>query len=239
MTRIRADRLLVARGLAETRALAQAAIVAGGVRADGEVVVRAAQLVAEDAELALDPPHPWVSRGGLKLAHALTAFGVDPAGTICLDVGASTGGFTDVLLARGATHVTAVDVGRAQLHPRLRGDHRVRVLEGRDARTLTAADLPGPPGLVVCDASFIGLAKVLAVPLALAAPDAALIALVKPQYEAGPGVTVRTPEAARAVAEAAARGLDGLAGFTLRALVDSPVRGGDGQIEFLLLARRP
>ncbi len=238
MARSRADLLLVARGLAESRARAQAAIAAGGVTADGAVVLRASQLVEHTAALSLAPPHPWVSRAGQKLAHALDAFAVDPAGAHCLDIGASTGGFTDVLLARGAAHVVAVDVGRDQLHPRLRGDRRVTVRESCDARTLTASDLPAPPALIVCDASFIGLEKVLPGPLALAAASAVLIALVKPQYEAGPGRLQRSPEAVRSVAAAVAGRLNGLAGFAVRALIESPVRGGEGQVEYLLHAVR-
>lgn len=238
MARTRADVLLVARGLVESRARAQAAIAAGGVTADGAVVSRASQLVDETADLAVTSPHPWVSRGGVKLAHALDAFGIDPSGCHCLDVGASTGGFTDVLLQRGASHVTAVDVGRDQLHRSLRADPRVTVLEGRDARTLTGDDLRAPPTLITCDASFIGLRKVLAQPLALAAPRADLVALVKPQYEAGPGRQARAFAAAFQVAEATAHSLDGLCGFALRRLIDSPIPGGDGQPEFLLHATR-
>lgn len=238
MARSRADLLLVARGLAESRARAQAAIAAGGVTADGAVVLRASQLLDDTAALVLEPPHPWVSRAGQKLAHALDAFTVDPAGAQCLDIGASTGGFTDVLLARGAAHVVAVDVGRDQLHPRLRGDRRVTVRESCDARTLTAADLPAPPTLIVCDASFIGLEKILPGPLAISAASAVLIALVKPQYEAGPGRLPRTPTAVRSVADAVAGRLNGVSGFAVRALIESPVRGGDGQMEFLLQAVR-
>lgn len=238
MTRARADLLLVARGLAESRARAQAAIAAGGVSADGVTVQRASQMIDEGADLRMEAPHPWVSRAGVKLAHALEAFGVDPAGRHCLDIGASTGGFTDVLLARGATHVTAVDVGRDQFHARLRGDPRVTVREGCDARTLQAGEFSAAPSLVVCDASFIGLEKILPAPLSLAAAQAILIALVKPQYEAGPGRRARTDAAALQIAEGVAERLDGLAGFAVRRLIDSPIRGGDGQPEFLLLAER-
>jgi 23S rRNA (cytidine1920-2'-O)/16S rRNA (cytidine1409-2'-O)-methyltransferase len=238
MARVRVDLLLVARGLAQTRAQAQAAIAAGGVTADGAPVSRAAQLVDEHADLRAAAAHPWVSRAGLKLAHALDEFGVDPSGRECLDIGASTGGFTEVLLSRGAARVTAVDVGRGQLHPRLRADPRVISREGLDARRLAAADLAAPPTLIVCDASFIGLEKVLPAALALAAPGADLIALVKPQYEAGPGRRVRDEAAALPIAEAVAHRLDGLAGFAVRRLADSPIRGGEGQPEYLLWAVR-
>jgi len=172
MARLRADLLLVARGLVESRAKARAAIEAGGARADGRVIAKPSDLIEEDAALDVAPPHPWVSRAGVKLAHALDAFGVDPAGRVCLDVGASTGGFTHVLRARGAQNVYAVDVGQGQLHATLRGDPGVVNLERTDARVLTAALIAEPPSLIVCDASFIGAAKVLAAPLALAAPRA-------------------------------------------------------------------
>lgn len=243
MGRVRADMLLVARGLAESRAKAQAAIEAGGVVANGQAVRRASQMLDETCALTLEPAHPYVSRGGVKLAHALDAFGVDPAGRVCLDVGASTGGFTEVLLLRGAARVVAVDVGRAQLHPRLAGDPRVVSLEGRDARSLTREDLPEGPSLVTADVSFIGLAKALPAALALAAERADLVALVKPQFEAGPGAIgknglVPDDEATRACAAVAAS-LDGAAGFRVRGLIDSPIRGGDGQRERLLHAARP
>jgi 23S rRNA (cytidine1920-2'-O)/16S rRNA (cytidine1409-2'-O)-methyltransferase len=239
MARIRADLLLVSRGLAESRARAQAAIAAGGVTAGGVPVLRASQMLEETAELVLTPPHPWVSRAGLKLAYALDLFGFDPAGRRCLDIGASTGGFTDVLLSRGVAQVTAVDVGHGQFHPRLAADPRVHVREGLDARALTTADVGEGVSLVVCDASFIGLEKILPVPLALAAPAATLIALVKPQYEAGPGRLPRTEAAALEVAQGLAQRLEGLEGFRVLRLADSPIRGGDGQAEYLLHAERP
>lgn len=241
MSRQRADVLLVSRGLAESRAKAQAAIAAGGVTADGIPVARAADLIAETAVLALAPPHPWVSRGGVKLAFALDRFGLDPAARVCLDVGASTGGFTDVLLARGAPHVYAVDVGHGQLHPRLRADGRVVNLERTDARALNRALIPTSPSLIVCDASFIGAAKALAVPLSLAADQADLVVLVKPQFEAGPKAGkggVLGAEIARAAAQRALQELDGLQGFRVVATCDSPIRGGDGNLELLAHARR-
>jgi 23S rRNA (cytidine1920-2'-O)/16S rRNA (cytidine1409-2'-O)-methyltransferase len=234
MTRIRADLLLVARGFCESRARARAAIEAGGVRANGVVVAKSSDLLAEDAVLDVTPPHPWVSRGGVKLAAALDAFGVDPCGRVCLDVGASTGGFTHVLLSRGAACVYAVDVGRGQLHASLRSDTRVVSFEQTDARSLTRAHIPEAPSLVVCDASFIGAAKVLATPLALAAGQADVIVLIKPQFEAGPGAAGVLDEArARAAAASALGALDGLEGFRLLAAIDSPIRGGDGNLERL------
>jgi len=240
MSRQRADLLLVTRGLAESRARAQAAIAAGGVTADGIVVLKPSQMLAETSELTLEPPHPWVSRAGVKLAFALDRFAVSPAGRHCLDIGASTGGFTEVLLARGAAHVLAVDVGRDQLHPSLRADPRVTVREGTDARALTAADVGTAPGLVVCDASFIGIEKILPAPLALAASQATLIALVKPQYETGPGrkgVLLSHAEALK-IAKGVAGRLDGVRGFAISALIDSPIFGGDGAPEFLMHATR-
>lgn len=236
----RADALLVRRGVFSTRAQAQAAIMAGLVTADGAIVTKPAQRLGVDCKLEGRPAYPWVSRSGTKLAAALEAFGIDPSGLECLDIGASTGGFTQVLLARGAARVTAVDVGRGQLHPSLAADPRVRSLEGQDARTLDADQLPAPPALIVCDASFIGLAKVLARPLSLAAARAALVALVKPQFDAGPegvgrGGIARDPDgvAARVRTE-----IDGLAGFDVVAMIESPLAGGDGNREFLLYARR-
>jgi 23S rRNA (cytidine1920-2'-O)/16S rRNA (cytidine1409-2'-O)-methyltransferase len=238
---MRADLLLVAKGLAESRAKAQAAILGGGVRAGGIVVTRASDLVEKYAELEFAPPHPWVSRGGVKLAHALDAFGVDPAGRVCMDVGASTGGFTQVLLARAALRVYAVDVGYGQLHASLRTDPRLVSLERIDARALTRELIPEAASLIVCDVSFIGAAKALATPLALSAEHADLIALIKPQFEAGPGVTKRGvlgDETARAAAKRATEALDGMHGFRVVNLIDSPVRGGDGNLEMLLYARR-
>jgi 23S rRNA (cytidine1920-2'-O)/16S rRNA (cytidine1409-2'-O)-methyltransferase len=239
MPRTRADLLLVARGLAESRAKARAAIEAGGVRAGGAVVAKPSELLDDNALLELTAPHPWVSRGGVKLAHALDAFGVDPAGRVCLDVGASTGGFTQVLLARGARRIYAVDVGSRQLHASLRDDPRVVSLEHTDARGLTRALIPEAPSLVVCDVSFIGAAKALVVPLALAAEHADLIALIKPQFEAGPGKGGVLAEAeARAAARAAIAGLNGLGGFVVIGEIDSPIRGGDGNLEMLIHASR-
>ena len=191
MARQRADLALVERKLFESRAKAQEAIAAGGVRADGRLVRKASELIDAGASIEAAPPYPWVSRGGVKLAAALDAFGFDPAGLICLDIGASTGGFTHVLLARRAAAVIAVDVGRGQLHPDISGDPRITSREATDARDLEPGDLPQPPQLVTCDVSFISLALVLPAVLPLAAPDAKLIALIKPQFEAGPDHVVK------------------------------------------------
>ncbi len=238
----RLDVELVRRGLVASRAQARAAIEAGQVRVDGVLAKRSSDTVRPDARIEAAPAHPWVSRGGVKLAHALDVFGVDPSGRVCLDVGASTGGFTDVLLARGARHVTAVDVGHDQLHARLRADPRVRVLESRDARSLAAADLPEPPSLIVCDASFIGLEKVIATALTLSAPRAALVALFKPQFEVGPanvgrGGLVKDDTATDLAAQRIEAWLKGQ-GWPVAAWTDSPIAGGDGNRERLLLARR-
>ena len=239
MGRRRADLVLVARGLVESRAKARAAIEAGGVTADGARVGRASDMISENAALEVTPPHPWVSRGGVKLAAALDAFGVDPAGRTCLDVGASTGGFTDVLLSRGAALIYAVDVGSGQLHAKLRGDARVVSLEQTDARTLTRARITHAPSLIVCDVSFIGAIKALATPLTLAAEHADLVALIKPQFEAGPGKGGVLDEAtAREAGAQAIAALDGVEGFRLVASIDSPIRGGDGNLELLLHMRR-
>lgn len=241
MSRMRADLLLVARGLAESRAKARAAIEAGGVLADGALVAKPSDLIEETASLDVTPPHPWVSRGGVKLAAALDAFSIDPAGRICLDVGSSTGGFTHVLLTRGAARVYAVDVGRDQLHASLRADPRVISLEQTDARVLTTAQITEPPSLIVCDASFIGSAKVLATPFALAAESADAIVLIKPQFEAGPNAGragVLDEETARNAAQTATDALNGLESFRVIAAIDSPIRGGDGNLERVVHLRR-
>ncbi|GJD64857.1 TlyA family RNA methyltransferase [Methylobacterium frigidaeris] len=238
--RLRADRLLVEAGHFESRARARGAIEAGLVRADGVVVRRASDLIARDAAIVAEAPHPYVSRGGLKLAAALDAFALDPAGQTCLDIGASTGGFTDVLLRRGAAFVHAVDVGRGQLHPSLAGDPRVSALEATDARSLSP--FPEPPSLLVIDVSFISLRLVLPPVVPLLAPDAALVALIKPQFEAGRehvgrGGLVRDEAVRDAVCERI-RTLIASLGFSIRGLIPSPVEGGDGNREFLIGAVR-
>lgn len=239
--RLRADRLLVDRGLFESRAKAQAAIAAGRVSANGARVQKASDEIACDAELAAAPAHPFVSRGGVKLAAALEACAIDVAGGICLDVGASTGGFTQALLERGARRVYAIDVGRGQLHATLAADPRVVSFEATDIRTLDPAALPEPPSLVVIDVSFISLKLVLPAALAPAAPDCRLVALIKPQFEAGRdrlkrGV-VRDPQVHAAVCDDIAAFFRSL-GCAVEALLPSPIEGGDGNREFLIVARR-
>ena len=238
----RLDQLLVERGLFESRAKARGAIEAGLVRVDGAVATKPSAAVAQDAQIDAAAPHPWVGRAALKLEHALSLWPIAVEGRAALDVGASTGGFTEVLLARGARRVWAVDVGRAQLHPRLAADPRVVNLEATDARALDGAVIPEAPELVVCDASFIGLAKVLPAPLALAAPGADLVALLKPQFEAGPervgkGGIVHDA-GVRAETVAAVRAWLADRGWPVLGEAESPITGGDGNVEFLLWARR-
>ncbi|GJD93245.1 16S/23S rRNA (cytidine-2'-O)-methyltransferase TlyA [Methylobacterium iners] len=240
--RVRADRLLVEAGHFESRAQAQAAIAAGLVLADGRKVTRPSDRLEPGIRIVAQAPHPFVSRGGLKLAAALDAFGLDPAGRVCLDIGASTGGFTDALLRRGAAHVYAVDVGRDQLHARLRTDPRVTSLEGTDARALERDAIPSPPDLVAVDVSFIGLRLVLPTLVPLMAQGGTLAALIKPQFEAGRdrigrGGIVREPEVHEAVCAEIRACLEGL-GMTILGLIPSPVTGGDGNREFLIGARR-
>ncbi|WP_374307150.1 TlyA family RNA methyltransferase [Methylocella sp.] len=239
--RRRADVLLVERGVFESRAKAQEAIAAGLVRAQGRLLAKPSETLRADAEIEAAAPYPWVSRGGVKLEAALDAFGYDPAGLSCLDVGASTGGFTHVLLARGASSVVAVDVGRGQLHPSLRSDRRVLSLEATDVRVLGPDALPAPAGLIVVDVSFISLALVLPALAALAAPGAALVALIKPQFEAGrahvaKGV-VRDPAVHAAVCACVTRDVAAL-GWRVAGVIPSPIEGGDGNREFLIGARR-
>ena len=239
---MRIDHLLVARGLFDSRAQAQAAIEAGLVKADGVVVRKPSEKVAETAKIDAQPAHRWVGRGALKLDHALTLWPVAVEGRVVLDVGASTGGFTEVCLSRGAAKVFAVDVGSGQLHARVAADPRVVNLAQTDARDLTPALIPEAPGLIVCDASFIGLAKVLPAALSLAAPDADLVTLVKPQFEAsGPGGTkkgvVRDPAARQAALVAVSDWLEG-EGWAVQATTESPITGGDGNVEFLLWAKQ-
>jgi 23S rRNA (cytidine1920-2'-O)/16S rRNA (cytidine1409-2'-O)-methyltransferase len=240
---IRADQLLVDRGLVESRARGQALILAGLVYVGERKIAKAGQPVAGDAAIEVrGRDHPWVSRGGIKLAHALDHFGWDVAGAVAIDVGSSTGGFTDVLLTKGAARVYAVDSGTNQLAWKLRQDPRVIVHERTNARQLTAAEIPEPADLIVCDASFISLAKVLETPLSFAASAARLVALIKPQFEAGrtevgKGGVVRDPEVhARVCAEAVAW-IEGK-GWTVEGVVPSPITGPEGNVEFLLAARR-
>jgi len=243
MSKKRIDVLLVERGLFESRAKARAAIEAGGVRVDGDVVSRPSDMAAEDAGIEAQAAHPWVGRGALKLAHALAHWLISPEDKVVLDIGASTGGFTQVCLAGGAERVYAVDVGRGQLHRQVAGDPRVVNLEGLDARRLDAELIPVPPELIVCDTSFIGLEKALPAALGLAAPGADLIALVKPQFEVGPDKVgkggVVKDEAARQAALDGVRGFLEGAGWRVQGAIDSPVEGADGNREYLLHARAP
>ena len=240
MARKRLDVLLVERGLFESRAKARAAIEAGGVQAAGRRILRAAQRVDEADAIEARAAHPWVGRGALKLDHALGLWPIRVAGRVVLDVGASTGGFTEVCLARGAAKVYAVDVGRGQLHARLNADPRVVDLEAHDARDLDRDILGGAPDLIVCDVSFIGLAKALPRALHLAAPGAELVALVKPQFEVGPALVgkggIVSSVAAREGALEDAGSFLGSTGWTVRASTDSPILGGDGNHEYLIWA---
>lgn len=243
MAKARADQLLVDRGLAESRARAQALILAGLVFHGDRRVDKAGQALAEDAPLDVrGRDHPWVSRGGVKLAHALDHWRWDVAGAVAIDVGSSTGGFTDVLLSKGAARVYAVDSGTNQLAWKLRQDERVIVLEQLSARLLTPEHIPEPVDLIVCDASFIPLAKVLPVPLGFARPGARLIALVKPQFEAareeiGKKGVVRDPAVHARVCAAAAEWV-AAQGWRVEGVVESPITGPEGNREFLLAAVR-
>jgi 23S rRNA (cytidine1920-2'-O)/16S rRNA (cytidine1409-2'-O)-methyltransferase len=240
---VRLDQLLVTRGLAESRAKAKAAIEAGGVSVNGAPAKAASQAVRDDAEISYAAAHRWVGRGALKLERALDLWPVAVEGRVVLDVGASTGGFTEVCLDRGAAKVFAVDVGFGQMHPKVAADPRVINLERTDARDLTPAVITEAPSLVVCDASFIGLSKVLPVALELAAPDADLITLVKPQFEgagpkdAGKKGVVKDPEAHAVAVEGVRAWLESV-GWTVRETAESPITGGDGNVEFLMWARR-
>jgi 23S rRNA (cytidine1920-2'-O)/16S rRNA (cytidine1409-2'-O)-methyltransferase len=238
----RADRFLVQMGYFDSRASAQAAIEVGRVLANGRRVSKPSQKLSESDRIEAEPAHPWVSRGGIKLAHALDVFGIDPAGQHCLDIGASTGGFTDVLLSRGASSVVAVDVGRGQLHRKIAKDARVISLEATDARLLTTEVLGHRPSLVVCDASFIALEKLLGVPLSLAADSAGLVTLFKPQFQVGrkhvgKGGLV-SDSAATDQAEATFCNWLAQNNWAVSARTDSPIRGGDGNAERLIHAKR-
>jgi 23S rRNA (cytidine1920-2'-O)/16S rRNA (cytidine1409-2'-O)-methyltransferase len=239
--RLRADRLLVERGLFESRARAQAAISAGLVAADGVQVRKASDEIACDATLNAAPAHPYVSRGGLKLAAALDRFGFDPKDRVCLDVGASTGGFTQVLLERGARRIYAVDVGHGQLHATLRARPAIVSLEETDIRTLSPSQLGVPVDFVAIDVSFISLKLVLPAALKLVKPAAQLIALIKPQFEAGRGRVkkgiVRDAAVHKAVCDDIAAYVT-LLGWRALGVMPSPIAGGDGNAEFLLGAAR-
>jgi 23S rRNA (cytidine1920-2'-O)/16S rRNA (cytidine1409-2'-O)-methyltransferase len=240
--RPRLDQLLVDRGLIETRAKAQAMVMAGKVFSGEKKLEKPG--IRLDPETVLDvrgQPHPWVSRGGLKLAHGLTHFAIDVTDAVAIDVGSSTGGFTDVLLTNGAARVYAVDVGKGQLAWKLRTDDRVKLLEGVNARNLTAADIPEATDIVVCDASFIGLELVLPAAMALARPGAHLIALIKPQFEVGKGMVgkggIVRDQALRD--EVVARIQTWMAenmGWRVLGIAESPVTGADGNVEYLIAA---
>jgi len=240
----RLDVALVERGLADSRAKAQALVLAGVVYSGERRLDKPGLPIAGDQPLELrGQDHPWVSRGGLKLAHALDHFSIDPRGGTWLDIGASTGGFTDVLLARGAAKVYAVDVGHGQLAWKLRQDVRVVVLERTNARHLSRGEIPQPLDGIVCDASFIGLETVLPAPLALASPGARLIALIKPQFEVGPadvgkGGIVRDPALHERVCARIADWLARQPGWAVLGVTDSPITGTDGNREFLIAAKR-
>ncbi|WP_242149505.1 TlyA family RNA methyltransferase [Sphingomonas sp. BAUL-RG-20F-R05-02] len=244
MPKIRADQLLVDRGLAESRARAQALIMAGLVFLGTRKIEKPGQAVADDALLDVrGRDHPWVSRGGIKLAHALEQFALDVTGVVAIDVGSSTGGFTDVLLTNGAARVYAVDSGTNQLAWRLREDERVVVHEKTSARILTAAHIPEAVDLIVCDASFIGLAKVLDVPLGFARTGARLVALIKPQFEAGRGEVgkggvVRDPAIHARVCTEVAEWLSSK-GWHVDGVVESPITGPEGNVEFLITGHLP
>jgi 23S rRNA (cytidine1920-2'-O)/16S rRNA (cytidine1409-2'-O)-methyltransferase len=235
--RLRIDRLLVNRGLFDSRAKAQAAIEAGLVSADGRQIAKASETIAIDAELQATAAHPYVSRGGLKLAAALDRFGFDPKDRVCLDVGASTGGFTQVLLERGARQVYAVDVGSGQLHESVRARPEVVSLDQTDIRSLSPARLSEPPDLVVADVSFISLKLVLPAALALTARKAQLVALIKPQFEAGRAQLKKGIVRDAAVHSAVCDDIAGLVaslGWRVIDIIPSPIAGGDGNEEFLL-----
>jgi 23S rRNA (cytidine1920-2'-O)/16S rRNA (cytidine1409-2'-O)-methyltransferase len=242
--KLRLDQLLVDRGLVESKSRAQALIMAGLVYSGEQRLDKPGQSVAADCRIDLrGQDHPWVSRGGLKLAKAIETFPIPVKGRIAIDVGASTGGFTDVLLANGAAKVYAVDVGQGQLAWKLRQDPRVEVLEKTNARHLTSERIPEPVDLVVCDASFIGLEVVLPAALSLTKPRAWLAALIKPQFEVGKGRVgkggvVRDPELHREVCERIRAWIGGLPGWQVHGIVESPITGPEGNIEFLIVAEK-
>jgi len=239
----RVDHLLVERDLAESRTRAQALVMAGLVFSGEEKIAKPGQQIAEDAPLEVrGRDHPWVSRGGIKLAHAIEYFGLNPAGAVAMDIGSSTGGFTDVLLTHGAEHVFAVDSGTNQLAWKLRQDQRVTVLEQTSARILTRDHITRDCNWVVCDASFISLSKVLEVPLALAARECRLVALIKPQFEVareevGKGGVVRDAALHQRVCDEVSQWLQGL-GWDIEGIVESPITGPQGNVEFLVSAKR-
>jgi len=240
----RLDKLLVSRGLVENRSKAQALIMAGMVYSNSTRLDKPGHQVSEDMILEIrKKAHPWVSRGGVKLAHGLRCFPLSVEGKICIDVGSSTGGFTDVLLHNGAEKVYAIDVGRGQLDWRLRNDRRVVVMEGINARYLTSSEVPDLPSVIVCDTSFIGLKTVLPAALNLAAPRAELVALIKPQFEVGKGRlgkggVVRDPDLHLEVCNSISRWLSEEMGWNVFGIEQSPIKGPKGNIEFLIFANQ-
>ncbi|HXS06666.1 MAG TPA: TlyA family RNA methyltransferase [Rhizomicrobium sp.] len=238
---MRADLFLVEQGYAKSRSEAQAAIRLGRVRADGVIIAKPAQPIAPGVAIAYEPPHPFVSRGGVKLKAALTHFSLSPRDRICVDLGASTGGFTQVLLEEGAAKVYAVDVGRGQMDKILVDDPRVTRREGLNARELSAADVPGAIHAVTADLSFISLELALPPALSLAAPDAWLVSLIKPQFEVGraaigKGGVVRDEKARAASIAKIADFIGGQPGWRILGKIESPITGSDGNAEYLLAA---
>jgi len=242
-SKARVDQLLVDRGLVESRTRAQAMVLAGLVFSGETKIAKPGQSIKADAPLEVrGRDHPWVSRGGIKLAHAIEHFELDPTGVTAMDIGSSTGGFTDVLLTNGAEHVFAVDSGTNQLAWKLRQDPRVTVLEQTSARILTSSEIDRPCSWVVCDASFIALSKVLEVPLRLAAPQCRVVALIKPQFEVGrnevgKGGVVRDPALHERVCGEVRDWLEG-EGWAIQGIVESPIKGPEGNVEFLISASR-
>lgn len=241
--KIRLDQLLVERGLADSRTRAQSLIMSGKVFSGETRLHKPGQAFSADMEIELrSPDHPWVSRGGVKLACALEEFSIDPKECVCLDVGASTGGFTHVLLEHGAAKIYAVDVGRGQLAWELRNEPRVVILERTNARHLTQDQILDPVDVIVCDASFIGLETILPAPLSLAAPSAVVVALIKPQFEVGKGRVgkggiVTDPALHEEVCARISAWLSERSGWTVLGVCDSPIEGAEGNREFLIAAR--
>lgn len=240
---MRADLYLVTHGFYDSRTRAQAAIKAGLVQVDGKHLKKPSDKILDGAVVNAEQAHPWVSRGGIKLAHALAQFNINPAGKICLDVGASTGGFSDVLISQGALKVYAVDVGHSQLHSKLKNMPEIISMESKDARSLTPSDFLRSPELIVCDASFISAMKVLEAPLSLAATNAELVTLVKPQFEVGKsgigrGGLVKSEALAQKALDKVSDWVSDQ-GWNIKGVCDSPIKGGSGNHEYLLYAERP
>lgn len=242
--KMRADQALVTRGLVDTQSMAQALIMAGKVFTGEQRVEKPGAQIRADKPLDVrGQDHPWVGRGGLKLAHAIDHFGLDASGVTAIDVGSSTGGFTDVLLANGAVKVYAVDVGKGQLAWKLRTDDRVVVLEGQNARRLTAEHIPEPVTAIVCDASFIGLATILPTPMSFAASGAWIAALIKPQFEAarsdvGKNGVVKDPDVRKAVVDRIQNWLANDMGWQVKGITESPITGAEGNVEYLIAATK-